>query len=58
MLPLPDAAEALGISLNTLRAWIYRRRIGYVKIGRSVRISRETIDKIITRGTIPPLEAM
>jgi excisionase family DNA binding protein len=53
---LPQAAEALGISVKTLRAWIYRRSISYVKVGRAVRISDETIDKIIDRGTVPALE--
>jgi excisionase family DNA binding protein len=53
---LPQAAEALGISVKTLRGWIYRRTIPYVKVGRSVRIADETIDKIIARGTVPALE--
>ena len=40
---LSQAAEELGITVNTLRAWIYRRKIGYTKIGRCVRVSDETI---------------
>jgi excisionase family DNA binding protein len=50
------AAEALGVSIKTLRGWIYRRSISYVKVGRAVRISDETIEKIISRGTMPALE--
>lgn len=53
---LPQAAEALGVTVNTLRAWIYRRKISYVKMGRSVRISEATIQQIIDRGTMPALE--
>jgi len=53
---LPQAAEQLGISVKCLRSWIYRRAIDYCKIGRSVRISDETIQKIIDRGTMPALE--
>ena len=53
---LPQAAEALGVSVKCLRAWIYRRTIPYVKVGRAVRISDETIQKIIDRGTVPALE--
>jgi excisionase family DNA binding protein len=56
MLSLKQAAEELGVSINTLRAWIYRRKIGYVKVGRSVRVSQETIQQIIDRGTIPAIE--
>jgi len=53
---LPVAAEALGLSVKTLRGWIYRRTIPYVKVGRVVRISDETIQTIIDRGTVPALE--
>ena len=53
---LPEAAERLGVSIKTMRGWVYRRTISYVKVGRSVRIADETIDKIIERGTIPALE--
>jgi hypothetical protein len=35
---------------------VWRRSIAYVKIGRAVRISDETIQKIIDRGTMPALE--
>jgi len=53
---LPQAAEQLGVSVKCLRSWIYRRSIPYTKIGRAVRISDETIQKIIDRGTMPALE--
>jgi len=56
MLTLPQAAEALGVSINTVRAWIYRRKIDFVKIGRSVRVSEATVQKVIDRGTMPALE--
>jgi excisionase family DNA binding protein len=53
---LAQAAEELGVTVNTLRAWIYRRKIPYLKIGRCVRVSDETIQQIINRGTMPALE--
>ena len=53
---LPQAAARLGISVKCLRSWIYRRSIEYVKVGRAVRISDATIERIINRGTMPPLE--
>ena len=56
LMSLPQAAEALGVTVNCLRAWIYRRKIGYVKIGRSVRVSEATVQTVIDRGTIPALE--
>jgi len=53
---LPEAAEQLGITVSCLRSWIYRRAVPYVKVGRAVRLSDETIQQIILRGTIPALE--
>lgn len=53
---LPQAAEQLGVSVKCLRSWIYRRTIAYIKVGRAVRISDETIQRIIDQGTIPALE--
>lgn len=53
---LSQAAERLGVSVKCLRGWVYRRKIGYVKIGRAVRISDETIQRIIDRGTMPAIE--
>jgi excisionase family DNA binding protein len=56
LLSLPQAAEELGTTVNTIRAWIYRRKIDFVKIGRSVRVSEETVQRIIDRGSRPALE--
>jgi excisionase family DNA binding protein len=53
---LPNTAARLGVSVKCLRSWIYRRAIPYVKVGRAVRISDETIEAIIRRGTVPALE--
>lgn len=53
---LPDAAERLGLSVKCLRGWVWRRSIPYVKVGRAVRISEETIQQIIDRGAVPALE--
>jgi excisionase family DNA binding protein len=53
---LPEAAEELGVTVNCLRAWVYRRTIPYVKVGRCVRIAESTIGEIIARGTVPALE--
>ena len=50
---LPQAAEALGVTVACLRSWIYRREIQYLKIGRLVRISDDVIQKIIDRAVIP-----
>jgi excisionase family DNA binding protein len=53
---LPEAAERLGLSVKCLRGWVWRRRIPYIKVGRAVRISDETIQRIIDTGTMPALK--
>lgn len=49
------AAEALDVSKHTIRAWIASRRIGYVRLGRAVRIPDEEIDRLKERGRVPAL---
>lgn len=58
LISLPQAADRLGVTVSCLRSWIYRRTISYIKIGRSVRISEQTIQRIIDRGTIPAQKDM
>jgi excisionase family DNA binding protein len=56
LLTVSQAAARLGLKTSTLRSWIYRREIEYVKISRSVRLREDTIDEIIEAGTIPALD--
>jgi excisionase family DNA binding protein len=56
LVTLPEAADRLGVKVNTIRAWIYRRSVPYTKVGRAVRLSEATIESIIERGTVPALE--
>ncbi len=53
MLTVEQAAERLGLRVSTLRAWVLRRKISYAKIGRSVRIPEQEIERIIRENTIP-----
>jgi excisionase family DNA binding protein len=53
---LPQVADELGVTVSCLRSWIYRRAVPYVKVGRAVRISDETVQQIILRGTVPASE--
>jgi excisionase family DNA binding protein len=47
-----EAAEELGLSPATIRAWIRQRKIGYVRLGRAVRIPASEIGRIVERGTV------
>jgi excisionase family DNA binding protein len=48
-----QAAEALGLSVHTIRSWVAQRRIGHVRLGRAVRIPQSEIQRVIERGTVP-----
>ena len=50
---VPEAARALGVSVHTIRAWIAQRRIGYLKLGRSVRIPQAEIDRVLRDAAVP-----
>ncbi len=50
-----EAADELGLSPATIRAWIRQRRIGYVRLGRAVRIPANEIHRIVERGTVPAI---
>ena len=52
LLTVLQSAELLTVKEATVRAWIWRRRIPYVKVGRSVRIRREVVDELLQRGTV------
>jgi excisionase family DNA binding protein len=47
-----DAARLTGISESTWRSWILKRRISFVKLGRSVRISRKVLRDMVSAGTV------
>lgn len=50
-----QAAEDLCVSVHTIRAWIAKRKIGHVRLGRAVRVPSTEIERLIERGTVPPI---
>ena len=48
-----EAAEELGLSVHTIRAWIADRRISYLRLGRAIRIPAAEIRRIIEQSTVP-----
>jgi len=51
-----QAAADLCVSPHTIRAWIARRKVGCVRLGRAIRISAAEIERLVERGTIPPID--
>jgi excisionase family DNA binding protein len=57
LLTVDQAAELLGVKPSTIRAWILKReKLEVVKVGRLVRITERSIEKLIDDNTIPPRE--
>jgi len=52
---VPEAAAELSLSPGTLRAWISRRRIEFVRLGRSVRVPRAEIQRLLEAGRVPAI---
>ncbi len=55
MLTVGETAQALGVKPATVRSWIWKRQIEYVKVSRAVRIPAHEIDRLIERGTRPAI---
>ena len=39
-----ELSDYLGVSLNTIRSWVWMKRIPYLKLGRLVRFDMNTIE--------------
>lgn len=53
LLKVPEAAARLNISVKTTWKMVYGRQLDVVRIGRSVRIPEDAIDRLIDDGTTP-----
>jgi len=56
LLTVPEAAKRLAIKESTVRAWLLRRRLAFVRVGRSVRVPLAEIQRVIAEGTVPARE--
>jgi excisionase family DNA binding protein len=54
-LTIAQAAVELGVSPHTVRAWIGRRRLGHLKLGRAVRVPHADVQRLIDQSYTPPL---
>ena len=50
LLSVRQVAARLSLSENTIRAWIFQKKIEFYKIGRSVKIDSQEIDRVLARG--------
>ena len=52
IISIREAAEQLGVRVNTLYSWVYLHKIEYVKIGRLVKFKQSTIDRFVEEHTV------
>ena len=53
LLKVAQAGEYLGTGERFVRRLITERRIGYVKVGKYVRLERATLDAFVDSGRVP-----
>jgi excisionase family DNA binding protein len=54
---LSNAAERLGVKPSTLRDWFLKRKnLDFVKVGRAVCVTEESIERFIQSNLIPAQE--
>ena len=53
-----DVSDILGVKINTLAVWRSTQRypLEYIKAGRSIRYTKESVDEFIRSRTVSPLE--
>jgi excisionase family DNA binding protein len=50
LLTAKEAAALLCLSENTIRQWIWQRRLPVVRLGRAVRLRREDLEQLVERN--------
>jgi excisionase family DNA binding protein len=48
-----QAAAELNVSQGTIRSWMTQRRIGFVRLGRAVRVPSAEIQRLLDIGFVP-----
>jgi excisionase family DNA binding protein len=56
LVSLRTAARMLQLQVGTIRDWRLKRKyLTFVKVGRRVCVTQESIDRLVADNTIPPL---
>ena len=52
LLDLKEGAKELRLSIHTLRAWVYQKRIPFVRLGRRVLLRREDLERLVENNLV------
>jgi len=58
LLNLKEVASELRISIHTVRAWVFQRRVPVVRLGRRVLIKRADLENLVTRNVVEAKEIL
>ncbi len=53
LLNVEEAATVLHITVATMRSWILKSRVPYVKLGRRVFLRHSDLEKLIEQSVVP-----
>ena len=53
LLTVSEAAALLRLKPSTMRAWVHRRRIPFVKLGGRVLFRRSDLEAVIAKSVVP-----
>ncbi len=56
LLRLPEAARVLGIKEKTLRDWVWRRKVTFIKVGKRVAFRPSDIREFIEKNVVKAAE--
>ena len=56
LIPVMQIPERIPVSLATVRAWIFQKKLPVVRVGRNVFIRREVLEKIEMEGLETAIE--
>jgi excisionase family DNA binding protein len=53
LLTIDEVAAIMNLQPKTIRAWVGRREISFVRVGHNVRFRPEVLDELIANGEVP-----
>jgi len=56
LLDLAEGAKELHLSIHTLRAWIYQKRLPHVRLGRRVLLRKQDLEEFVNKGVVEAQE--
>ncbi len=57
-LTVAQTANALGLSVHTVRAWISQRKLSHLKLGRAIRVLPIEIDRLLRISSVPAQDGL